>query len=164
AAEPTRRELHRVMPGQSYLTARPLSTIIDREQQSWRFGAILFGAFGGLAFVVAAVGLYGVISYGVTQRTHELGVRVALGARDGDVMRLVLGQGMRLTVAGVAIGLVLAWAAGSQLQPLLCQQSARDVRVMGAVAATLLVVAVLACGVPARRATRANPNDALRAD
>lgn len=80
------------------------------------------------------------------------------------MVRLVLGHGMRLTVAGVAIGLMLAWAAGSQLQPLLFQPSARDVRVMGAVAATLLVVAVLACGVPARRATRANTNDALRAD
>jgi ABC-type antimicrobial peptide transport system permease subunit len=86
----------------------------------------MFAAFGVLALLVAAVGLYGVIGYNVTQRMHELGVRIALGARGRDVVRLVLGQGVRFTVAGVAVGSALALAGAHWVQPLLFEQSATD--------------------------------------
>jgi ABC-type antimicrobial peptide transport system permease subunit len=127
-------------------------------------GATVFVAFGGLALIVAGVGLYGVIGYSVTQRMHELGVRVALGARRTDVLRLVVGQSVRLTLAGVAIGSLLALAVSRWLQPLLFRQSATDPSVYVAVGALLLVVAIAASASPATRAARADPNVALRAD
>jgi ABC-type antimicrobial peptide transport system permease subunit len=127
-------------------------------------GTTMFVAFGVLALLVAAVGLYGVISYNVAQRRHELAVRIALGAQAHDVVRLVVGQGVRFALAGVAIGLGLALLAARWIQPLLFQQSARDPATYGVVAAILLAVALVASALPARRATRADPNSALRAD
>ena len=124
----------------------------------------MFVAFGVLALLVAAVGLYGVITYNVAQRVHELGVRVALGAQSRDVVRLVVGQGVRFAMAGVLAGLALALLAAKWIQPLLFQQSARDPAIYGAVGALLVVVAVAASAVPALRATRADPNTALRSD
>lgn len=124
----------------------------------------MFVAFGVLALLVAAVGLYGVITYNVAQRMHELGVRIALGAQSRDVVRLVVGQGVRFAVAGVALGLGLALLAAMWIQPLLFQQSARDPATYGAVAALLLGVALVASTVPAVRATRADPNSALRGE
>ena len=162
--ERVRRAMQTVMPGQTYVTVRPLSDIIDGEQRSWRVGATMFVAFGALALIVAAVGLYGVIAYNVAQRMHELGVRVALGARRSDVVRLVVGQGVRFAVAGVTVGAFVALAASRRVQPLLFEQSATDVRVFGAVGAVLVVVAVVASALPARRATRVDPNTVLRAD
>jgi len=100
----------------------------------------------------------------VAQRMHELGVRIALGAQAKDVVRLVVGQGVRFAVAGVALGLAVALLAAKWIQPLLFQQSARDPATYGVVAALLLAVALLACAVPAVRATRADPNSALRSD
>ena len=131
---------------------------------SWKVGAAMFVAFGVLALLVAAVGLYGVISYNVAQRMHELGVRVALGAQSRDVVRLVVGQGVRFAGAGVLVGLGLALLAARWIQPLLFQQSARDPATYGAVGGLLLVVALVASSVPALRATRADPNSALRSD
>ena len=124
----------------------------------------MFVAFGGLALLVAAVGLYGVITYNVAQRMHELGVRIALGAQSRDVVRLVVGQGVRFALAGVTIGLGLALLAARWIQPLLFEQSARDPAVYAVVGGLLLVVAMIASGVPAARATRADPNSALRAE
>jgi ABC-type antimicrobial peptide transport system permease subunit len=124
----------------------------------------MFVAFGILALLVAAVGLYGVIGYNVAQRMHELGVRVALGARSTDVVRLVVGQGLRFAVAGVVVGLGLALFAAKWIQPLLFQQSAKDPMTYGAVAGILVAITLLACWVPALRATRADPNSALRSD
>jgi ABC-type antimicrobial peptide transport system permease subunit len=124
----------------------------------------MFVAFGVLALAVAAVGLYGVIAYNVAQRMQELGVRVALGARTSDVVRLVVGQGVRFAVAGVTVGAFLALVVSRRVQPLLFEQSATDVRVFGAVGAVLVVVAVVASALPARRATRVDPNMVLRAD
>jgi len=162
--ETIRKALQPLMPGQAYVTTRPMRDIISGQQRAWRFGATMFVAFGGLALVVAAIGLYGVIGYGVAQRMHELGVRVALGAQGRDLMRLVLVQALRVAVAGVVIGGVIAWALGAQIQPLLFQQSARDPRVFGAVAFVLVIAAVSAGLAPARRAARADPNTALRSD
>jgi ABC-type antimicrobial peptide transport system permease subunit len=152
------------MPGQQYVTTQPLSDLLDAQRHSWRAGAAMFVAFGCLALIVAAVGLYGVIAYDVGQRMHELGVRVALGARGVDVVRLVVGQGVRLAVAGVVVGGALALGAARWIEPLLFRQSARDPAVFSVVGLLLVAVAVVACSVPAARAVRADPNTVLRAE
>ncbi len=162
--ETVRQALQQVMPGQSYITVRPLERLVESQRRSWRLGATMFVAFGVLALVVAAVGLYGVIAYNVNQRMHELGIRVALGARSPDVMRLVLAQGVKVSIAGAVIGLALALAAAGLVEPLLFRQSARDPMVYGSVGLLLLSVAMLASAVPARRATKADPNAVLRND
>jgi predicted permease len=162
AMERVRRALQQMMPGQGYVTVAPLGGLVDRQRRSWRLGATMFVAFGGLALVVAAVGLYGVIAYGVTQRMHELGVRIALGAQAHDIVRLVVGQAATFAATGVAIGLTIAFAAAPWVQPLLFEQSARDPLVFGGVAVALGVVALMASAMPAARATRADPASALR--
>ena len=163
-AEALRAAIQRVMPGQSYVTVRPFSELVGDQQRPWQLGATMFAAFGVLALVVAAVGLYGVIGFAVTQRMHELGVRIALGARAGDILQLVLGQGMGFVAGGVVIGSVVALWAARFVQPLLYRQSARDPGVFGLVLVVLLGAGLLACLAPARRAVRADPNTALRAD
>jgi predicted permease len=164
ALETIRKTLQPVMPGQSYVTARPLEEVVDGQRRSWKVGATMFVAFGLLAVLVAAVGLYGVITYNVAQRMHELGVRIALGAQAHDVIRLVVGQGVRFTVIGVTLGLALALIGARWIQPLLFQQSARDPGTYATVAALLLGVALLASALPALKATRADPNAALRGE
>ncbi len=163
-AENIRKQLQGIMPGASYLTAQPLAAIVSGVRRSWQVGATMFVAFGGLALLVAAVGLYGVISYNVAQRTHELGVRVALGAQRRDVARLVIGSGLRVTAAGVCAGCALALLAGSAVEPLLFHESPRDPVVFVAVSGLLLAVALAATAVPAQRASRADPNLALRSE
>ena len=164
ASERVRLVLNAAMPGEGYVTVRPMEELVERQRRSWRLGATMFVAFGVLALLVAAVGLYGVISYNVAQRAHELGVRIALGAQSRDVVKLVVGQGLAFVIAGVTIGLGVALLAAPWIQPLLFQQSARDPVTYGAVAALLLLVGLLASAVPAVRATRADPNTALRSD
>jgi len=162
--ERVRKALQAIMPGESYVNVQPMSRVVDGERRSWRVGATMFVAFGVLALLVAAVGLYGVITYNVAQRMHELGVRIALGAQARDVVRLVVGQGIRFAVAGVGLGLALALLAARWIQPLLFEQSAKDPATYGMVAALLVAVALVASAVPAARATRADPNSALRSD
>ena len=164
ATERVRAALQRVMPGQTYVTALPFSDIVGMQQRSWRVGATMFVAFGGLALIVAAVGLYGVIAYNVAQRLHELGVRVALGAQGSDVVRLVVGQGVRYATTGVVLGAAVAMAIAPRVQALLFEQSARDARVFVLVGLVLTVVAIVASAIPARRATRVDPNVVLRAE
>ncbi len=162
--ENVRAALQRVILGASYVTVQPLASIVEDEQRSWRLGATMFVAFGGLALVVAAVGLYGVIGYNVAQRTRELGVRVALGARKEHILRLITGEGMRLTLLGVVLGGAVAAVAGRWIEPLLFRQAALDPAVYGGVAGTMLLVALAASAVPAWRAARADPNVALRSE
>jgi ABC-type antimicrobial peptide transport system permease subunit len=162
--EEVRRILQRVMPGQSYVTVRPFRELVEARRRSWQVGATMFAAFGALALLVAAVGLYGVITYNVAQRMHELGVRIALGAQAGDVIRLVVGQGVRFALIGVTLGLALALVGARWIQPLLFQQSARDPGIYAGVAGALLAVALLASALPALKATRADPNAALRGE
>jgi predicted permease len=162
--ESVRRSLLAGMPSPSYPTMRTMTAIVGRTQRSWQLGANLFVVFGILALIVAAVGLYGVIAYNVTQRMHELGVRVALGAQSRDILRLVVGQGTRFALAGAVVGCVIALVASTWVQPLLFEQSARDPLVYGGVAALVLVVALVACASPARRAAGADPNAALRSE
>jgi putative ABC transport system permease protein len=163
-AEDVRRILQREMPGASYVTVRPSRELVDDQRRSWQVGATMFVAFGVLALVVAAVGLYGVIAYDVAQRMHEIGVRIALGAQGRDVLRLVVGQGVRFAFTGVGVGSALAFLAARWIQPLLFQQSARDPAVFGVVGALLIGVGLVASFVPASRATRADPNTVLRAE
>ena len=127
-----------------------------------RFQALLLGLFAALALVLASVGLYGVISYSVTQRTHEIGVRIALGAQPHDVLRLVIRQGMMLTLTGLIVGIAVGLVATRVLSDMLYGVTTRDPLTFGVVPLLLLLVALLACYVPARRATKVDPLVALR--
>jgi putative ABC transport system permease protein len=164
AAEDVRRALQAVMPGQSLVTVQPARELFDAKRRSWLVGATMFVGFGILALLVAAIGLYGVITYNVAQRMHELGVRIALGAQATDVLRLVIGQGVRLAAAGIVVGSTLALAAARWIQPLLFQQSAKDPAVFGLAGALLIGVALVASAVPAAKAMRANPTTVLRTE
>jgi ABC-type antimicrobial peptide transport system permease subunit len=152
------------MPGASYVTVRPMTEIFDPTIRSWRLGATMFTAFGALALVLAAIGLYSVIAYNVVQRTHEMGVRVAFGAQVSDVVRLILNEGLRLTVLGVVIGGAIALYGGRWIAPLLFNVKATDPLVFVFVVAVLLGVAAIASLIPAFRAARVDPNVALRSE
>jgi putative ABC transport system permease protein len=127
-----------------------------------RFQTWLSGLFAGVAFVIATIGIYGVISYAASQRTHEIGIRMALGAQVGDVLRLVVIQGMKLALIGVALGLAVAVALTRVMKNLLFNVSATDPATFALIALLLVVVALLACYMPARRATTVDPLAALR--
>jgi len=152
------------MPGAAYISAQPLRNMVDPTMQSWRFGATMLVAFGALALTLAGVGLYGVIAYGVAQRRQEIGVRIALGAQATNIVRLVVGGGLRLVTTGVVLGSLLAFMAGRWVTGLLFEESPSDPAVYILVAVTLVVVALLATAVPAVAASRLDPNVALRAD
>jgi len=162
--ERVRRAMQAVMPGDGFVIVRPMAERLDDQRRSWRLGATLFTALGALALVVAAVGLYGVIGYSVTQRMHELGVRIALGARTADILRLIVGEGLAFAGAGVATGLTIAFVAGHWMQPLLYKESAHDPVAYAMVGAAVGIVALLASAIPAMRAARTDPNIALRTD
>ena len=137
---------------------------LEPEYRPWQLGASVFTALGLLALAVAVVGIYGTISYGVTQRTHEFGVRVALGARVRDIIRQVVAEGLRTAAIGIALGIALALAAGRLVAAMLYGIAPRDPRVLVVVAATLFIVATLAAVVPAWRAARADPLRALKVE
>jgi putative ABC transport system permease protein len=136
--------------------------IVSESVTQPRFNLFLVGLFGGLALLLSAAGIYGVTSYTVTQRTHELGIRVALGAQVGDVLKLVLGQGMVVIGIGLVLGLAASFALMRLMRSLLFGVGENDPLTFVAITVVLLLVALLACYVPARRATKVDPLIALR--
>ena len=147
-----------------YARVRPYQDLLDPQIRPWRLGATLFSAFALLAVGIATVGLFGVISYLASQRTREIGVRLALGGSRAHVERVVVLDGVRMVAVGIVAGSLIAFAAGPFVQPLLFQTSARDVTIMISAGVLLLVVAVVAAALPAWRASRVSPLVALRVE
>jgi len=159
-----KREVQALDPDQPIGQITTMDQAIALSLATRRLTMVLLGAFAVLALVLASVGLYGVMALTVTQRTRELGIRLALGAERTNIFKLVLGQGMALMAIGIAIGLIGAIAAGRALMSLLYNVGAIDAGAVMIAVFSLLTVALIACCVPARRATRVDPIIALRAE
>jgi putative ABC transport system permease protein len=156
--------VRRIDPDLAVFDARALDDVIDTEMVLFRVFGTVFGLFAGLALVLASVGLYGVTAYALVQRTREIGVRVALGARRAHVWWLVSRGAARQLAIGLAIGLAGAFAMGRLMQGILSSVDASDPIGLVAIALVLVVVSLAACLPPVRRAVRLNPVDALRAE
>jgi predicted permease len=159
-----RQALRDVAPRLPIVDPRPLSRIVDEASAATSFTVVLLGIAAAIALLLGAVGIYGVISYVVGRRTQEIGVRMALGAPAGVVLRDVIGHGMLLAGGGVAVGLVGAWATSRVLESLLFGVSATDPATYAAMAGALTAVALVASWFPARRAARLDPVRALRSE
>jgi predicted permease len=157
-----RRALARIDSSLALYRARTMDDLVDDNSQGQRFLSSLVGSFAGLAALLAALGIYGVLSYAVTQRTREIGIRMSLGASRARVLGEVLREGMVLASAGFALGIAGAFAAGRLMESLLHELKPRDPAIFAATAALLAVVTLLACYIPARRAARLDPMRALR--
>jgi putative ABC transport system permease protein len=157
-----RREMSAIDPQSAGLTAMPLSDYISAAWFGSRIASFLLAVLGAISMLLAGVGLYGVMAYSVSQRTREIGIRMALGADPGGVLRIVMREGLLLALLGIGAGLAIALAAAPQIAPLLYQVSPADPVSIAGAALFLLVVAVLASLIPALRATRVDPIRALR--
>jgi putative ABC transport system permease protein len=141
---------------------RTMEEVISESLARQRFSTLLLGVFAGLALVLAAVGIYGVMSYSVTQRTHEIGIRMALGAQKSDVLKLTVGQGLKLVLAGVVIGVAGSLVLTRLMSSLLFGVSATDPATLVTISLVFVGVALLASYIPARRAAKVDPLTALR--
>jgi putative ABC transport system permease protein len=159
-----RRAIHDVNPDIAINDIQPMDDVITDALWQRRLWGVLFALFAGVALLLAALGLYGVMSYLVSQRRREIGVYVALGARPLDIHRLIVGQGLKLLGLGVALGLSGALALSRLMTSLLFGVTAYDVPTLGGVSLLLAVVALAACVIPARRAAKVDPIVALRAE
>jgi predicted permease len=159
-----RRTVQDLEPNLPLPDVRPLSDAVGTSLYAARMGALLLGVFGALALALSAIGVYGVTAFAVSRRTREIGVRMALGARRESVLRLVLGDGMRLVAAGTVVGLVAAVATARALRSFLFGIGSADAVTFACVPVLLAAVAALACLLPARRASRVDPLVALRTE
>lgn len=151
-------------PGLQSVDVLPMRVAVADSIARQRFNAVLTGGFGAIALILTLVGLYGMLADAVSRRVHEIGIRMALGARSHRVLGLVMAQAMVTVGLGVVIGLAGAVAAGNVLQTMAYEVSPTDPRLLTAVAGAFAVVALLACVAPARRATRVDPMEALRGE
>ena len=161
-AAAVRSEVLALDKDQPVYSIRTLDSVLSESVAAPRFRTLLLGVFAGMALILAGVGIYGVISYAVSQRTQEIGIRMALGARTTDVLKLVVKGGMILVLIGVAIGLAGAFALTRLLTTLLFGVTPTDAAIFATVSVGLIVVALFACFIPARRATKVDPMVALR--
>jgi putative ABC transport system permease protein len=159
-----RGAVHAVDPDQPVSNIATMEKLLADETGSRGLAMVLLAAFAGLALLLSGLGIYGVLAYFVTQHVPEIGVRLALGAQPRDILRLVLWKGMGLALGGLALGLAAAYALTRLVESLLFGVSAADPVTFGAVALLLGAVALLACLVPARRATKVDPMIALRCE
>jgi hypothetical protein len=162
--ETIKAEMKRLVPGADYIRVRSMLTNLEPELRPWRLGATLFTAMGVLALIVAAIGVYSVVAYAVSQRTNEMGIRIALGAKAADVVALVVANGLRTVAIGVVAGVLVTLALGRLVTSLLYGTSARDPLVLGGAAAVLMLIGIAASLVPALRASRVDPISALKTD
>uniref|UniRef100_Q01SG7 ABC transporter permease n=1 Tax=Solibacter usitatus (strain Ellin6076) TaxID=234267 RepID=Q01SG7_SOLUE len=156
------REIHQLDPDQPVAEVRPMEEVVDHAVAGARFNTLVLGIFACVAFLLAAVGIYGVISYDVTERTNEIGIRMALGAQPGDVLKLVMGQGARLAVYGIAAGLLGAAALTRLMGAMLFGVTPTDARTFALISILLAIVALGASYLPSRRAMALDPVTALR--
>ena len=163
-AAAVRRELAAIDRDIPIYNVQTMERYREQESEQQRLSVVLLSGFGALALALAVIGIYGVLSYTVTQRTQEIGIRMALGASRSDVLRLVIGQGMALTTIGLALGLVAAVAGTRVLASMLFEISPRDPATFAVLMTLLAAVALVASVLPALRATRVSPIDALRAE
>jgi putative ABC transport system permease protein len=163
-AQAARSQVAALNKDQAVFNVRTMEQIVGRSFAARRFSMLLLTVFAAVALVLAGVGIYGMMSYAVAQRTREIGVRMALGAQVSDVLRLVIGQGMKLVLVGVALGLVASVALTRTIESLLFGVSATDPATFASIAVLLALVALLACFVPARRAAQVDPLIALRGE
>ncbi|HEV3468712.1 MAG TPA: FtsX-like permease family protein, partial [Pyrinomonadaceae bacterium] len=161
-ANAVRREVQRVDPNQPVHNVRTMEEVIDLSISNRRLNMTLLSIFAGLATLLAVVGIYSVMSYLVTQHTREIGIRMALGAEARDILKLVIGQGMTLTLVGVGLGVLAAFGLTRLMASLLYGVAGTDPLTYAAVSLLLAAVALAACYVPARRATKVDPLVALR--
>jgi putative ABC transport system permease protein len=164
AMSAVRASIQQTEPGLLLDSVLPMTALLERDVTRERLIAYLAGSFAALALLLACVGLYGVLSYTVARRTQEIGVRMAVGAQPSDLIRMVVGDGSRVVLAGIALGLVAALIVGRLVTTLLAGVTAWDPLTLGAVALSLLVIALAASYIPARRAARVNPIAALRTE
>jgi putative ABC transport system permease protein len=160
--EAVRHEVESVNPNVPVHSISSMDQIIARSVADRRFALELLGVFAAVALLLAAIGIYGVMSYSASQRLHEIGIRVALGAQRMHILRMAIGEGMQLVAIGLAIGLIGAGALTRFVRAMLFDVSPFDPATFAATSAALAAVAFLACYVPARRATRLDPLLALR--
>jgi predicted permease len=163
-ASAVRAELRALDPDVPAAQVQDMAAVVSASITDRRVNVTLIGTFGGLALLLAAIGVYGVMAYGVAQRTREMGVRMAMGAARGDVLRLVIREGLALTAAGAAIGVAVALLVVGRLSGLLFDVSPRDLSIFTLAPLTLVASGLMASYVPARRATRVDPVVALRGE
>lgn len=162
--EALRRAIQATSSSIPYANVQTMESLFGRQTRNWELGARVFSAFGALALLVAAIGMFSVVAFTIAQRTHEFGVRAALGAQRTDILRLTIVRGVTPAIGGIVLGVVLSLIAGRFLESLLFEISPRDPATLGAASGVMFVSAVLASLVPAWRASRVDPTISLRAD